>query len=234
MPNISDFISNVSKNGVARNNRYIVTITPPSTMIQSNPLSNTYSRDLELACEAASIPQTTIATEEYRSYDLASKIAGQKTHENFDLTFRMDKDFKVYQFFNLWQTKIYDPSTGNIGYYDDYKGKVQIRMLDNAGYSRFQITADEAYPVSINAVDLGWASDGEYVKLQVSFAYKKLEFATDSTSMANTQNSTVPDPVDNSLQPVKNAISQAQSMLKSNLKTSVDGKYIPLTGLLNI
>lgn len=228
MPSISDFVANLRKNGLARTNRFFVTVTPPARLRNTEMM-----RQMQFQCEGASIPGSTIETQDYRSYDMPAKIPGQKTLENLDLTFRVDRNFKVLQFFKNWTDTIYDPSTGDVAYFDDIKGKVEVQMVGNDGYSVLKVTADEAYPVSTHAITLDWGNDGEYAKLQVSFAFRYLNIEPEMVNLSGAMTTTAPDPVDNTMQPVKNLISQGQSFLRANIRTEANGTYVPLNGILN-
>ena len=228
MPSISEFVANLQKNGLARTNRFLVTVTPPSALQNSEIM-----RQLQFQCEAAAIPGITIETQDYRSYDMPAKIPGQKTLENLDLTFRVDRQFKVLQFFKQWTDKIYDPNTGDVAYFDEIKGKVEVQLMGQDGYSVLKVTADEAYPVSVHQITLDWGNDGEYAKLQVSFAFRYLEIAPESVYLATGQATTAPEPVDNTMQPVQNLISQGKSYLRANIRTEANGTYVPLNGILN-
>ena len=174
MGSISDFISNISKYGVAKSNRFLVQITPPSKMTSG---SGEIGRLLQFSCQSAKIPSTSISKNDYRSYHLPYKIASKKSFEdNVDLQFRMDRDFNVLHFFTNWMKLIYDPDSGDVGYYNDYIGKVEIQMKDQGDNTTLTIELEDAYPLSFSGVDLNWREEQEAMTLSVSFAYRNAKY----------------------------------------------------------
>lgn len=236
MPSIADFVSNLTKYGLARTNRFLVSITPPAIM----GMTQTVGRQLQFSCEGASLPGATLETHEYRSYDMPVKVPGQKTYENADLTFRLDRDFTEMRFFRKWLDEIYDPKTGDVAYFDEIKGQVDISMLDTGGVSRLAVSLVDAYPASISPVELSWSNNDDYARLQVSFTYRYVEIVEDNTNYGtasttlNAISSSAPTPLRNAMQNANSPLNYSKSMLRnSNLQTSLNGTKLPLTGILN-
>lgn len=236
MPSITDFVSNITKTGLARTNRFLVSITPPS----SCGMPVTLGRQLQFSCEGASLPGATLEVHDYRSYDMPVRVPGQKTYENVDLTFRVDRDFTELRFFRLWLDTIYDPKSGDVAYFDDIKGRVDISVLDTGGVSRLALSLIDAYPCSIAPIDLNWGNNDEYARLQVSFTYRYMETAEDNTNYSNTSTllnritSSAPTPLRNAMQGASNPLNYGKSVLRNtNLQTTANGTKIPLNGALN-
>lgn len=230
MPSITDFVANLTKNGLARPNRFLVTILPPSSL----GFSQDAGRQLQFACEGASIPGATIETHDYRSYDMPVKVPGQKTFENVDLSFRTDRDFTELRFFKRWIDEIYDPNTGDVAYFDEIKGKVVISVLDNSGISRLKVELKDSYPISMSPVELNWGSNDEYVKLQVSFVYRYLEMESDNTSYSSISSTAPTSLITNASESANNAGNYSRSLLKNNIQTNSSGTKIPLNGILSV
>ena len=55
------------------------------------------------------------------------------------------------------------------GYYDDYKGAVEIYLLDKQNKKRYGIKLMEAFPKTIGATDLGQGINNELIKLLLKF-----------------------------------------------------------------
>lgn len=233
MPSISDLLASISKHGLASSSRFLVSLTPPSKVLSLNSQMLTFGRDLQLMCSRASIPGVTLDTEEHRHYDLSVKtVKGKNFAGNIDLTLRVDKSFKVLQYFHNWMHMAYDPETGDVGWYDDYVGKVIIYLLDRTDISVFKVSLEEAFPVSTNSIDLSWDTTNSLMDLQVSFAYKRALFEPDNSNMGDKVNATVAA-LDDSMSMKYDAQKYAESYLKRDLKTSNSG-YVPLTGFDNI
>lgn len=213
---IANLISNLNRYGIARTNRFYVNITPPSSMAS---MGGDVGRLLRVSCESAKIPGMNIDSEDYRTYDLPWKIAkDRKFDDNLDLTFRVDENFVILDYFKKWMDTIYDPTTGDVGYYDDYKGTVALSVLDRAGGEVLAVKFNDAYPASFSSIDVDWNNENDYAKLNVSFVYRSAEYEAQHSGLT-TSNAT-------------NAVTQAQSMLQGNL-TNTNGKLEALTGKLN-
>lgn len=136
-------------------------------------LPSNVARDLLYRCEGASIPQKTLQTIDRRTYGPIRKVAYGASYEEVTLTFIVSSDMSERNFFSAWQSWIIDSSEGgDISYYDDYVGRIQIATYDHKGNENLLITMVEAYPTTVNAIPLNWGEKNQYMKLEVSFAYR--------------------------------------------------------------
>jgi hypothetical protein len=60
--------------------------------------------------------------------------------------------------------------TWNLRYKEDYVTTITINQYDAQNKKSYSVDLYEAYPISINQLDLSWGSEG-YHKLNVTFAY---------------------------------------------------------------
>jgi len=58
----------------------------------------------------------------------------------------------------------------NFRYKGDYVTTITVNQYNSQGELSYSVDLIDAYPVSMNQVDLDWSADG-YVKLNVTFAY---------------------------------------------------------------
>ena len=193
---ISDFIASINKYGVAKSNRFLVQITPPSSMASG---AGEVGRLLQFSCQGAKIPSTSISKSDFRSYGMSYKIASKKTFDdNVDLVFRMDKDYNILQFFTYWMKLIYNPETGDIGYYNDYIGKVEIQMQDQENNTKLTVELEDAYPLSFNSVDLSWREETDAMTFSVAFAYRNVRYGEKNSAesivkeISSTTSSSIP------------------------------------------
>lgn len=136
-------------------------------------LPSSVARDLIYRCESASLPAKTLQTIDRRTYGAIRKIAYAASYEEITLSFIVSSDMSERNFFSAWQSWIIDSGEGgDISYYDDYVGQIQIATYDHKGNENLLVTLVEAYPVSVNSVPLTWGDTNQYMKLDVTFAFR--------------------------------------------------------------
>jgi hypothetical protein len=155
---------------IARPNRFDVYIIPPPGLntIDFSPTRLTYR------CENAQLPGRTFDTLDQRTYGPIEKHPYLTTYTDLDLTFIVDGDMNEKYFFDSWLEYINPHSTNNYGYKEDYTTELIINQYDLSNYMTYSVRIIDAYPLSVNQLDLDWSSDG-YHKLSVTFAYTRWE-----------------------------------------------------------
>jgi len=164
---INDFKSSF-KNDLARPNRFDVDIPIPLTLL---PYLKTANR-LRYRCENANLPGRTLATLEQKTYGPVEKFPYMTTYNDIDLTFIVDGDMSQKVFFDAWLNYINPLYNNNFRYKSDYATDLRITQYDVTNQASYSVDLYEAYPISINQLDLDWSNDS-YHKLTVTFAYTK-------------------------------------------------------------
>jgi hypothetical protein len=164
---INDFKSTF-KNDLARPNRFDVDIPIPLTLL---PYLKT-SSNLRYRCENANLPGRTLATIEQKTYGPVEKFPYMTTYNDIDLTFIVDGDMSQKVFFDAWINYINPLYNNNFRYKSDYATDLRITQYDVKNEATYSVDLYEAYPISINQLDLDWSNDS-YHKLTVTFAYTK-------------------------------------------------------------
>jgi len=164
---INDFKSSF-KNDLARPNRFDVDIPIPLTLL---PYLKTANR-LKYRCENANLPGRTLATLEQKTYGPVEKFPYLTTYNDIDLTFIVDGDMSQKVFFDAWLNYINPLYNNNFRYKSDYATDLRITQYDVTNRATYSVDLYEAYPISINQLDLDWSNDS-YHKLTVTFAYTK-------------------------------------------------------------
>lgn len=160
---LNEFISKIKTEGAARLNRFSVLITNPAT---------SSSADLvQLYCEQATLPSISFASQPTRSYGEQREVVYDRNFETLNLTFIVDRQFKVKEYFDAWSDMIVDPATRLIGYYDEYARNMKIITHDINDNNIYETEIFEAYPKTIGAINLDHNSK-DIAKLQISFNYK--------------------------------------------------------------
>jgi hypothetical protein len=163
--NINDFKSSFTKD-LARTNRFDVNIPIPLTLI---PYISS-AKSLTYRCENAQLPGRTFATTEQKTYGPVEKFPYQTTFNDIDLTFIIEDDMNQKLFFDAWLNYINPQYNNNFRYKSDFSTVITVNQYDVTGKLSYSVDLVDAYPISMNQLDLSWGDDG-YHKLSVSFAY---------------------------------------------------------------
>ena len=165
---INDFKSSFSKD-LARPSRFDVNIPIPLTLL---PYIRS-SRNLNYRCENAQLPGRTFATMEQKiGSNPIEKYPYLTTYNDIDLTFIVDDDMKQKIFFDSWFELINPTYNFNYQYKSNYATTIVINQYDVQNQLTYSVTLFDAYPISMNQMDLDWSSDQAH-KLVVTFAYTR-------------------------------------------------------------
>jgi hypothetical protein len=191
MASIDNFLSNIKD--VARPKLFDIGITLPvgfSTYLQKIN-SNLDNLKLHLKCESTNIPGRTFATTEQKfGSNPAQKHAYHTTYNDIDMTFIITEDttlisnmkqnqpsfeefgLKEKRLFDEWMNWINPVDSYDFRYKKDYVSDIIINQISNSGQRVFTCELLDAFPISVNQLDLDWSNDG-YHKLNVTFAYTR-------------------------------------------------------------
>jgi hypothetical protein len=163
---INDFKASFQKD-LARPNKFDVNIPVPLTLI---PYVRN-AKNLIYRCENANLPGRNFATVEQKiGSNPVEKYPYLTTYNDLDLTFIVDDDMNQKIFFDAWMNFINPTYNYNFRYKGDYSTAITINQYDVTNQISYSINLYDAYPISMNQMDLDWSSDG-YHKLNVTFAY---------------------------------------------------------------
>jgi hypothetical protein len=185
------------KDGMSRPNRYEVTLFPPSgnagsvgmnsnvfSKIMGEALGDGTVRATGLKCESISLPGRNIDTvDDTNIYGPNRKIASGYSFGDIEATFQCSSDMKEKKYLETWQRLAYNPQTWAMGYYDDYVGSIQIHTLDEQNEKRYGVEIVEAYPKTIAAQSLGYATLNSYQTVSITFSYRYWKNLTDEANV---------------------------------------------------
>ena len=159
----------------AKGNRYNVSFSGLPT-----GLDTTVNENLQYLCESVSLPTKGIASNPQDIYGPPREIPYRETFTEAALSFILDDAFTVKEFFDIWQSKIIDPETGNVAnYWTNFVGAIKISRLSNDATSftdansSYNIELREAYPSAVGEIALGHTQGNEILRLSVTFKYRK-------------------------------------------------------------
>ncbi len=145
------------------------------------------SRDLGLLCNSAELPGTSMATAQIEGnrMGIVEKFAHTRVYTDTTLTFYVDSDYRVVQFFELWHDFIASGSGvskdqkayyNRLRYPDEYKvSTMRIQKFNKDHFRNVEYTFLNAFPVNVSSMPVSY--DGANVlELQVTFAYDRYYF----------------------------------------------------------
>ena len=166
---LNEFISKVKSTGLAKTNRYRVTIATPALM---TGFMNS-GRLITLFCESTSLPGQVVATTEHNVMGEHREFPYMKKYDNITLSFYIDNNFEVKGFFDNWLNSVSNTQNKITSYYKDYIAPtvlIEVLPMDSE-VSTYSITLHEAYPKGISPIQLS-ADSRDIAKIGVSLNYK--------------------------------------------------------------
>jgi hypothetical protein len=164
--NLKNFIALVKTEGLMKSSRYTVSMNVPRSISYSINM-----RKILLFCSDVTIPGVTIATNQIRTHGEVMEAPNEKMYDNANLSFYVDNNMEVKDFFDEWISRIQHPKTRNFYYYDDYTTDIKIEVEDTKNRKRYQVTMYECYPKNVGQIQIGY-DQKEVMKLQISMNYK--------------------------------------------------------------
>lgn len=163
---ITQYLASI-KSDIARPSRFEVSIPVPLKLLNYRNMN----QQLTLRCEAAQLPSITLATTERKIYGPVEKQPIKSTFNDAMFVFFLSGDMSEKYFFDAWIQLINPQSTYNLNYKSDYAVPVTITQYDVQGKQTYSITLTDAFPISVNQLDLDWSNETMFHKMYVDFAY---------------------------------------------------------------
>jgi len=186
--NLNNFITKITKTGVAKTNRFEVRISPPEALQE-------FKNDGELVslyCDISNLPGMSVITKGLRLYGPAYQrpVSSEFNGEAINMTFYLDRDMRVKAFFDSWMFRTVDPNSFNVNYAKDYIAKIKISQLDENDKPTYSVYLQDAFPRAMSLVDLSAGATNQAGRLNMTFAYRKW-YAEHKTTSSPLVNSTI-------------------------------------------
>ena len=170
--NVSGFTSTIKALGLANPNKFKVEITFPEKV----KIDNSTSRNLSLMCETVSIQGRGVQTMLDLQYGLRKEIAyNAPVYQPITLSFLCTSELKEKKLLDKWNNFIVPNNKGkgfDVAYYKDYIGTIKVTLLDSDGKtSRYTQTYEEAYPKTVNSIELNHSTTNAVARVTVEFQY---------------------------------------------------------------
>lgn len=180
---------------LAQTSQFVVKFQPPAdvatTLLRRGLNYGDESGFLELLCNETTLPGSTLATHDKTNdyMGVTEKLAYRRIYdETLDMTFYVDKKYKIIQFFEGWidwisGVGIKDTNGGNIAAYKNtqvgfrnnfpntYKTNIYINKFEKDLSDRtLYHTFVDAFPIAINNIPISYESS-DVMRFSVSFSY---------------------------------------------------------------
>lgn len=167
--NLEEFQSAVRTKGLAEVNRFEMQITAPPTIAPEE------ARLVSLFCEISNFPPLNMMVRPLNIYGPMHQrpISLDYGGDGIAASFYIDQNMNVKAFFENWIWSISNPYTHNISYQNEYAVPIEISQLDREDRPVYSIELEEAFPRSINLIDLNNSAQNQVHRLTVVFAYRK-------------------------------------------------------------
>jgi hypothetical protein len=168
MASINEFIAQVKEEGLARDNRYLVTITPPQFLVANAP-----DVKLRLLCQSVSMPGMNFVSNPVLTYGEQREVIYNRQFEPINMEWILDSRLDIKKFWDEWQQLMIHPVSRMVSYYEDYIGTIEIDQLDASDEERprYAVRLYEAYPKTVAPISFS-AGSKEITKLSVTIEYK--------------------------------------------------------------
>lgn len=200
MFDIQALTSYIAQSGTLPSNRFEVIIPLPpilrngiiskeGVVLDLNSLSKT---DLTLRAESVRAPGITINTSQVNRYGIGpiQKFPNNGNFTDTSMTFLCDRNSYIWVFWYQWLNSVFvfdendrnlysqgnDYSTYRSNYKDDYATDIEIDVYNydvgpGSGIVSNRIKLIDAFPVSVNDVNLDWGQNNTNLKITVTLAF---------------------------------------------------------------
>ena len=141
-----------------------------------------YERDLapqlSLMCTNITMPSRTFTTAPYRIAGAPFKYPTSVQYSDVTATFIGDKFLRLRQFFEVWQSTMYDNLNGMFNFYDNYISNIdifqlgQFDSLNDRDSVTYGVRMRECFPSVIGDVQYDSGGQNQYVAINVTFSYR--------------------------------------------------------------
>ena len=172
---VNKFKTEIGGWGIAEANKWEIQLEPPSLLQKTGArLDSVAMAGMVIRAESVNLVGRNISSfDDSNIYGPLRQVPDGITYaSDIDVSFIMSRNLFERSYFDAWQEMIFDRNTWNLGYYNDFIGRMGIYTLDREGRRTFGISCHEVWPKTIGPIALSMASTNEIIKLPVNFAFR--------------------------------------------------------------
>ena len=197
---LSNFQSEVLGKGLARPNRFEVIIPRPPVRATQRSQQTGFNgaivggerigtatippQRVSIMCEQAAFPLFNINVKPYRIYGTPYQrpVVSDYGGDGLPMTFHVDRAMTVKRFFEDWARFIVNKDTFHVAFQDQYAVDIEIYQLDEFNKRTYGVRIIDAFPRSLNQMELNMGAQNQTHRLIVLFSYRKWVFANERTN----------------------------------------------------
>lgn len=154
-----------SSGGVAKANRYRISF------------DNIDGNKINVMCDSVAWPGRQIITHDYMTTMKAIKRPYAFMNEDVTVSFLLTNDWYTWNFLKVWQSSVInniDQATGayTVNLKNKYVKQVVIDHLNDQNKVMKSVTLIDAYPTSLNGMELSNASENTVLRCTAAFSYE--------------------------------------------------------------
>jgi len=185
--NIKDMTSAINRRGgLAKPSHFYVMISKVPKALQGM----SYPKEAHFFCDTAALPGFNFSTQTVKpiGYGNSENRPHDTSFNPVEMSFLVDSDGKVLDFFQKWISMVYNFSIdqsgvmqgsnlayGEFAYPEEYEGVIEIHFLDPVGGPNgreiMKYTLTRAFPMTLGNINVGWEQNDTLTRLPVAFAY---------------------------------------------------------------
>ena len=169
--NLNNFVTQITKTGVAKTNRFEIQITPPKSLREFTA----DGRLVNLYCDISNLPGMSVITKGLRLFGPAYQrpVSSEFNGEAINMTFYLDRDMKIKEFFDAWMFNTVNSNSFDVSYADEYIADIKISQLDENDKPTYSVYLKDAFPRAMSLVDLSAGATNQAGRLNMTFAYRR-------------------------------------------------------------
>jgi hypothetical protein len=210
MFDIGAFSTYINNTGTLPVNRFQVTIPTPRILLNANiqkmgsklDINSITKNDIVMRAESVRVPGIAINTSQVNRYGIGpiQKFPNNGNFTDTSMTFLCDRDSIMWVFFYHWLNGVFafdeenpdnsngtDVNTYRTNYKEDYISNIDIDVYNynsasnnDMGSVSSSFRLYDAFPTSMNDVNLDWGTTNNTVKLTITFAFTDWVFLNTS------------------------------------------------------
>lgn len=169
---LKQFQTEIRARGLAKQNRFEIEMPVPKAL---GAKITSESRLINMFCESTTLPTQTIGVKNQRIYGpgyprpYSTDFGG----DGIALTFLVDQSMDTKNYFDAWLSMIVDPHQYFVHYQSDYIVPIRISQLDNQDRVVYSAILEDAFPRSVQMLEVNNTSQNSVHKLTVNFVYRR-------------------------------------------------------------
>lgn len=130
------------------------------------------AESVNVLCSGVNLPGRQIMTQERRIGTIMEKVAYDQAYDDVNISFYLLNNYGMRRYFEEWQNLAINQKTYEVGYKTEYAKDVKISQLNRDGTIVYQLTLQDAFPTTLDQIELKNDLVDQLIQLNVQLSYK--------------------------------------------------------------